>query len=72
MEEGSDNELEEPQRSTIQNQLLRSARDGIDIIIKYVDLSINPKLQAHYGHVRIVTEIINNRSTGLFRYKAVS
>jgi hypothetical protein len=36
MEEGSDNELDEPQTCTIQNKLLRSARDGIHGVINYV------------------------------------
>jgi hypothetical protein len=71
MEEGSD-ELEKPQRSTIQNKLLRPARDGNDAVINYMGLSINPKLHAHYEHVRTVRGIIYNRSTGLFRHKAAS
>jgi hypothetical protein len=52
------NELDKPQRSTIQNKLLRSARDCIDAVINYVGFSINPKLQTNYEHVRTVREII--------------
>ena len=51
-------ELDEPQRSTIQNKLLRSARDGTDAAINYTGFSINPKLQANYEHFRTVREII--------------
>jgi len=51
------NELDEPQRSTIQNKLLRSARDGTDAVINYAGFSMNPKLQANYEHVRTVWEI---------------
>jgi len=50
-------ELDEPQRSTIQNKRLRSARDGFDAVINYVGFSINP-LQANYEHVITVREII--------------
>jgi hypothetical protein len=57
MEKGSDNELDEPQRSTIQNKFLRSARDGIDGVTNYVGFSMNPKLWANYEHVRTVKQI---------------
>lgn len=53
----NNNELDETQRSTIQNKLLRSARDGIDAVINYAGFSINPKLQANYEHARNVRQI---------------
>ena len=68
--EDHNNELDEPQISTIQNKLLRSTRDGTDAVINYVGFSINPKLLSIYEHVRTVGEIIikkKNISTGMFR-----
>ena len=59
--EDHNNELDEPQRSTIQNKLLRSARDGTDTVINYVGFSINSKLQANYEHVRTLREIITEK-----------
>jgi hypothetical protein len=41
MEEGSHNELDEPQDSTMDNKLLRSTRDGIDAVMEYVGSSTN-------------------------------
>jgi hypothetical protein len=37
MEEESDNELDEPQESTIKKKLLSSTRDGTDAVINYED-----------------------------------
>jgi hypothetical protein len=36
MEEGADNELDEPQESTIKKKLVRSTRESIDVVISYV------------------------------------
>lgn len=53
MKEAIDKELDEPQE-----ELLSSARDGIDAIINYVGSSTNKKLQAYYKHLRTVREIL--------------
>jgi hypothetical protein len=58
MEEGSDNELDEPQESTIRKKPLSSARNGINAVINYVGSSTNPELQAYYEHLRTVREIL--------------
>ena len=52
MEEGSDNELDEPQESTIKKKLLSSVRDGIDAVINYRGSSRNRELQAYCEHLR--------------------
>jgi hypothetical protein len=48
MEDGSDNELDEPQKSTIKKKLLSSATNGFDAVINYVHSSTNRELQALY------------------------
>jgi hypothetical protein len=58
MEEESNNELDELQESTIKNELLSSARNGIDAVINYVDTSASQKLQEYYEHLRTVREIL--------------
>jgi hypothetical protein len=54
-----DNELDEPQQCTIKKKLLRSARDGTDAVINYVDPSTNRELQAYYEQLRTVRETLN-------------
>jgi len=46
MKEGSDNELDELQESTIKCKLLSCIRDGIDAVISYVVCSTNQELEA--------------------------
>jgi hypothetical protein len=41
LEEGSDNELNDPQECTIKKKLLSSARDSFDAVISYVGSSTN-------------------------------
>jgi len=41
MEEGSDNEIDEPQEPTIKKKLLSCIRDGIGAVINYVGSSRN-------------------------------
>jgi hypothetical protein len=50
MEEGSENELDEPQ---VKKKILRSARDGIDAVINYVGSSTNRQLQAYCEHLHL-------------------
>jgi hypothetical protein len=58
MEEKSNYELDELHESTIKKKLFRSAKDGIDAVINYVDSSTNQKLQDYYEHLRTVREIL--------------
>jgi hypothetical protein len=41
VEEGSNNELDEPQEFTIKKKFLGLGRDGIDVVISYVGSSTN-------------------------------
>lgn len=55
MEEGSDNQLDEPQEFTaIKKKFLGLGRDGIVVVINYVGSSTNQELQAYCEHLRIV------------------
>jgi glycine cleavage system pyridoxal-binding protein P len=56
MDEGSDNELDEPQETAIKKKLLSSTRNGNDTVINFVGSSTNQELQAYYAHLRSVTE----------------
>jgi vacuolar-type H+-ATPase subunit I/STV1 len=56
MEEGSHNELNEPQDSTLNNKL-SSATDDIDTVMNYVSSSTNQELQTHCEHLNTVKEI---------------
>jgi hypothetical protein len=58
MEEESDNELDELQKSSIKKKRLSSPRDGIDAVINYVDSSTDQKLQEYYGHLITVRDIL--------------
>lgn len=58
MEEGSDNELDEPKESIIKKNCLSSATDDLDHGISYVGCSTNRELQACYEHVRTMSEIV--------------
>jgi len=58
MKEGPDNELDEPQSSTIKKKLLSSSRDGSDAVINYVGSSTNHELQDYYEQLRSVREIL--------------
>jgi hypothetical protein len=58
LEEESDNELDELHKSRIEKKFLRSARDGSDAVINYVDSSTNQKTQEHYEYLRTLREIL--------------
>jgi hypothetical protein len=58
MEEGSANELNEPQKYTVRKKHRTSAGDGINAVISYVGCSTNRELQAYYEHLRNVKEIL--------------
>ena len=60
MDEGSDNELDETQETTIKKKLLSSTRNGNDAVINFVGSSTNQELQAYeyYAHLRTSSEIL--------------
>lgn len=58
VEEGSDNDLDEPQEYARRKKFLGLERDGIDVLINYVGCSTNRELQAYNEHLRIVREIL--------------
>jgi predicted DNA-binding transcriptional regulator YafY len=58
MEDGSDNELDEPQESAINMKLLSSTRDNIGAVINYVGSSTNRERQAYYEHLRTARETV--------------
>ena len=58
MDEGSDNELDEPQETTIKKKLLSSTRNGNNAVISFVGSSTNQELQAYYAHLRTASEIL--------------
>jgi hypothetical protein len=53
MEEGSDNEVHDPQESTIKKKLLSSTRDSINAVINYVGSTRNQELQAYYEYLKL-------------------
>ena len=58
IDEGSNNELDEPKETTVKKKLLSSTRNGNDAVINFVGSSTNQELQVYYTHLSTVSEIL--------------
>jgi len=58
MKVGPDNELDEPQSSTIKKKLFSSSWDGNGAVINYHGLFNNHELQDYYEQLRSVRKIL--------------